>query len=43
MSKMVRIFWKVFLYGLAAFILFLVLINLVADILYAYLDPRISL
>jgi len=28
MSKMVRIFWKVFFYGLAAFILFLVLINL---------------
>jgi penicillin-binding protein 1A len=28
MSKVVRIFWKVFLYGLGAFILFLVLINL---------------
>jgi len=27
-SKLVRIFWKVFFYGLAAFILFLVLINL---------------
>src|ERR1700759_741194 len=27
-SKLVRIFWKVLLYGLAAFILFLVLINL---------------
>jgi penicillin-binding protein 1A len=28
MSKMVRIFWKIFFYGLAAFIVFLVLINL---------------
>jgi len=28
MSKMVRIFWRIFFYGLGAFILFLVLINL---------------
>ncbi len=28
MSKMVSIFWKVFFYGLGAFVLFLVLINL---------------
>ncbi|HEY4334485.1 MAG TPA: transglycosylase domain-containing protein, partial [Puia sp.] len=28
MSKTVRIFWKIFFYGLAAFLLFLVLINL---------------
>src|SRR5271170_4029224 len=28
MSKTVRIFWRIFLYGLVAFILFLVLINL---------------
>jgi penicillin-binding protein 1A len=28
MSKTVRIFWKIFIYGLAAFLLFLVMINL---------------
>ncbi|HMH22093.1 MAG TPA: transglycosylase domain-containing protein [Puia sp.] len=28
MTKMVRIFWRVFFYGLAAFVLFLILINL---------------
>ncbi len=28
MSKTVRIFWKIFLYGLAGFLVFLVLINL---------------
>ena len=28
MSKMVRIFWRIFFYGLGAFVLFLVLINL---------------